>query len=55
MLLVLLNYVVLRALWKTNVHLISTLVNNCFYYYLLVLTKQIITKYVIFTLGQVFL
>ena len=28
MLLLLLNYVVLRALWKIDVHLISTLVNK---------------------------
>jgi len=34
MLLLLLNYVVLRALWKINVHLISTLVNKSFYYYM---------------------
>ena len=30
MLLLLLNYVVLRALWKIDVHLISTLVNKVF-------------------------
>ena len=29
----LLNYVVLRALWKIDVHLISTLVNKSLYYY----------------------
>ena len=34
MLLLLLNYVVLRALWKIDVHLISTLVNKSIYYYL---------------------
>jgi len=33
MLLVLLNYVVLRALWNKDVYLISTLVNNSLYYY----------------------
>jgi len=33
MLLLLLNCVVLRALWKIDVHLISTLVNNSLYYY----------------------
>jgi len=33
MLLLLLNYVVLRALWKTDVYLISTLVNKSLYYY----------------------
>jgi len=41
MLLLLLNYVVLRALGKINVHLISTLVNKslcyCLYYYVSVL------------------
>ena len=33
MLLLLLNYVVLRALWKIDEHLISTLVNKILYYY----------------------
>ena len=33
MLLLLLNYVMLRALWKKDVHLISTLVNKSLYYY----------------------
>jgi len=33
MLLLLLNYVVLRALWKLDVYLISTLVNKSLYYY----------------------
>ena len=33
MLLLLLNYVVLRALWKIDVYLISTLVNKSLYYY----------------------
>ena len=33
MVLLLLNYVVLRALWKIDVHLISTLVNKSLYYY----------------------
>jgi len=33
-LLLLLNYVVLRALWKIDVNLISTLVNKSLYYYL---------------------
>ena len=33
MLLLLLNSVVLRALWKIDVHLISTLVNKSLYYY----------------------
>ena len=32
MLLLLLNYVVLRVLWKIDVHLISTLVNKSLYY-----------------------
>jgi len=35
MLLLLLNYVVLRALWKIDVYLISTLVNKSLYYYVL--------------------
>jgi len=34
----LLNYVVLRALWKIDVNLISTLVNKSLYYYLYVNT-----------------
>jgi len=33
MLLLLLNYVVLRALWKIDVDLISTLVNKSIYHY----------------------
>jgi len=33
MLLLLLNYVVLRASWTIDVHLISTLVNKSLYYY----------------------
>jgi len=35
MLLLLFNYVVLKALWKIDIHLISTLVNKslCYYYY----------------------
>jgi len=33
MLLLLLIYVVLRALWKIDVHLISTLVNKSLYYF----------------------
>jgi len=33
MLLLLLNYVVLKALWKIDVHLICTLVNKSLYYY----------------------
>jgi len=51
MLLLLLIYVVLRALWKIDVHLISTLVNISlyyyYYYYLLVLSVQF-TPYCIF-------
>jgi len=34
MLLLLLNHVVLRALWKIDVHLISTFVNKSIYYYI---------------------
>ena len=37
MLLLLLNYVVLRALWKIDVHLISTLVNKSLYYYIIII------------------
>jgi len=33
MLLLLLNYVVLRVIWKIDVYLISTLVNKSLYYY----------------------
>ena len=33
MLLLLLNYVVLRALWEIDVYLISTLVNKSLHYY----------------------
>jgi len=33
MLLLLLNYVVLTAIWKIDVYLISTLVNKNLYYY----------------------
>jgi len=33
MLLLLLDYVLLRALWKIDVHLISTLINKSLYYY----------------------
>jgi len=33
MLLLLLNYVVLKALWKIDVHPISTIVNKSLYYY----------------------
>jgi len=39
MLLLLLNYVVLRALWKIDVHLISTLVYKSLYYYYYLLIK----------------
>jgi len=37
MLLLLLNYVVLRALWKIDVYLINTVVNKSLYYYYLLL------------------
>jgi len=37
MLLLLLNYVVLRALWEIDVYLISTLVNKSLHYYYLLL------------------
>jgi len=35
MVFLLLNYVVLGALWKIDVHLISTLVNKSLYYYII--------------------
>jgi len=37
MLLLLLNYVVLRALWKIDVHLISILVNKSIYYIIIII------------------
>ena len=40
MLLLLLNYVVFRALWKIDVHLISTLVNKSLHYCYYYNTKQ---------------
>ena len=42
MLLLLLNYVVLRVLWKIDVHLISTLVNKSLYYYIIIIINIII-------------
>jgi len=50
MLLLLLNYVVLRALWKKDVHLISTLVNKSLYYYIIlyyIILYYIILYYII--------
>ena len=41
-LLLLLNYVVLRALWKIDVHLISTLVNRSLYYIIIIIIIIII-------------
>jgi len=38
----LLNYVVLRALWKIDVHLISTLVNKSLYCYSLTQVESIL-------------
>ena len=48
MLLLLLNYVVLGALWKIDVHLISTLVNKSlyYYYYYLTIAKMIIRAWI---------
>ena len=46
MLLLLLNYAVLRALWKIDVYLTSTLVNKSIYYYYYY-TKYINTKYIL--------
>ena len=45
MLLLLLNYVVVRALWKIDVHLISTLVNKSLYYYYLCSLNNVFCKY----------
>ena len=42
MLLLLLNYVVLRALWKIDVNLISTLVNKSLYYIIIIIIIIII-------------
>ena len=42
MLLLLLNYVVLRALWKIDLHLISTLVNKSVYYIIIIIIIIII-------------
>jgi len=44
MLLLLLIYVVLSALWKRDVHLISTLVNKSlnYYYYYTIMNRSII-------------
>jgi len=46
MLLLLLNYIVLRALWKIDVYLISTLVNKSLYYYYLLLPIGLIATVV---------
>ena len=42
MLLLLLNYVVLWALWKIDVHLISTLVNKSLYFIIIIINIIII-------------
>ena len=42
--LLLLTYVVLRALWKIDVHLISTLVNKSLYYLLLLLLLLLLQR-----------
>ena len=39
MLLLLLNYVLLRALWNKDVYLISTLVNKSLSYYCIIITS----------------
>ena len=50
MLLLLLNYVLLRALWKIDVHLISTLVNkSLYYYYYIIIIINIIIIIIIIT------
>jgi len=46
MLLLLLNYVVLRALWKIDLNLLSTLVNKSLYYYYLLFAWNVATRMV---------
>jgi len=48
MLLLLLNYVVLRALWKIDVFLISTLVNKSLYY----LLSLLMTLLIVYTIAR---
>ena len=48
MLLLLLNYVVLRALWKIDVYLISTLVSLYYYYYF---HSLYLSMYILFTFS----
>jgi len=48
MLLLLLNYVVLRALWKIDVYLISTLVNKRLYY----LLSLLMTLLIVYTIAR---
>jgi len=43
MLLLLLIYVVLRALWKIDIYLISTLVNKSLYYYYVYDLRRIVS------------
>jgi len=43
MMVLVLNYVVLRALWKIDVYLISTLVNKSLYYYYMESVTDLIT------------
>ena len=45
MLLLLLNYVVLRALWEIDVHLISTLVNKKFLIIIIIVPNSICLSY----------
>ena len=56
MLLLLLNYVVLRALWKIGVHLISTLVNKSLIIIIIIVTVIIIIiinlQHVIYVLNR---
>jgi len=40
MVLLLLNHVVLRALWKVDIYLISTLVNKSLYYYISISSNE---------------
>ena len=52
MLLLLLIYVVLRALWKIDVYLISTLVNKSLYYLLYDLFWQLVNDFRVITLNN---
>jgi len=55
MLLVLLKHVVMKALCKIDVHLISTLVNKSLYYYMIHFTTINETYFKIVTVMRIFL